>query len=89
MPHAASVIKNIAAFVESKNTPGSGERFVKKLKAAIDKLAIPKVDYSKCNYPDFAEKGYACSHFNDWVIAFKINGDKLTVYEIVHGALLA
>jgi len=31
---------------------------------------------------------YSCSHFNDWVIAFKIKDGALIVYEIIHGSLL-
>jgi hypothetical protein len=48
-PRAIKVIDNIAAFVESKNTPGSGKRFANKFKTAIKKFAQPNVKYALCN----------------------------------------
>ncbi|MFA6249182.1 MAG: type II toxin-antitoxin system RelE/ParE family toxin [Mucilaginibacter sp.] len=88
-PKALEVIDAIAAFVESKNTKGSGARYALKFKAAIIKLAIPNTQYSICDHPVLAAYKYSCSHFNDWVIAFRINNNELIVYEIIHGSLLA
>ena len=82
------VIDAIADFVDSKNTKGSGARYVLRFKAAIEKLALPDVQYSLCNHPILAAYKYSCSHFNDWVIVFKIESEELTVYEIIHGSLL-
>lgn len=87
-PKALKVIDAIADFVESKNTPGSGARYALKFKTAITKLAIPGVQYSICNHHILATYKYSCSHFNDWIIAFKIVNNELTVYEIIHGSLL-
>jgi len=88
MPRAMSVIDAIAGFVESKNTRGSGARYARKFKAAINKLAIPNVHYSLCNHPVLAAYQYSCSNFNDWVIAFRKNGGGLIVYEIFHSSIL-
>jgi ParE-like toxin of type II ParDE toxin-antitoxin system len=81
------VIDGIADFVESKNTPGSGARHALRFKKAIETLAIPNVSYSPCNHTVLAAFRYSCSHFNDWVIAFRIENNELTVYEIIHGSL--
>jgi len=88
LPKAMQVIDAIADFVESKNTKGSGARYALKFKAAIEKLALPNLQYSFCNHPILAAYRYSCSHFNDWVIVFKIENKELTVYEIIHGSLL-
>jgi hypothetical protein len=88
LPKAMQVIDAIANFVESKNTKGSGARYALKFKVAIEKLALPNVQYSLCNHPILAAYKYSCSHFNDWVIVFKIENEELTVYEIIHGSLL-
>ena len=88
-PKALEVIDAIADFVESKNTKGSGARYALKFKAAIVKLAIPNIQYSICDHPVLAIYKYSCSHYNDWVIAFKINNKELIVCEIIHGSLLA
>ena len=72
MPQALSVIDNIADFVESKNTLGSGDRYALRFKIAIQRLAKPNVEHSPCNHRILADFKYSCSHFNDWVIVFKI-----------------
>ena len=82
------VIDAVADFVESKNTKGSGARYALKFKSAIEKLALSDVQYSVCNHPVLAACKYSCNHFNDWVIAFRIEDDALIVYEIIHGSLL-
>jgi hypothetical protein len=87
-PQALSVIDSIADFVESQNTPGSGARYALKFKSAIEKLALPNVQYSLCNHHVLAAYKYSCSHFNDWVIAFRVQGNELIVHEIIHGSLL-
>jgi len=87
--HALNVIDEIAAFVESKNTPGSGKRYALKFKKAIEKIAKPKVKYAICNHERLALLNYSCGHYNDWVIAFRIENNALVVYQIIHGSFLA
>jgi hypothetical protein len=87
-PKASKVIDAIADFVESKNTPGSGGRFAVKFIDVIEKLALPNLQYAVCAHPVLAAYKYSCRYFNDWVIAFKIYNDELTVYEIIHSSLL-
>ncbi len=87
-PRALNVIKEIAGYVESMNTPGSGARFAVKFKNRIQKLAIPDTTYALCSHHVLAAYKYSCSYYDDWVIAFRISGDKLTVYDIIHGSLL-
>lgn len=87
-PRAMRVVDAIADFVESKNTKGSGARYALRFKTAIQQLALPDVQYSLCNHPVLAAYKYSCSHFNDWVIAFRIENNVLIVYEIIHGSLL-
>ena len=88
-PKALKVINAIADFVESKNTPGSGARYALRFKSAIEKLALPDVQHTLCNHAVLASYKYSCSHFNDWVIAFRIENNTLIVYEVIHGSLLA
>ncbi len=71
LPKAMHVIDAIADFVESKNTEGAGPRYALKFKTAIEKLAVPGVQYSFCNHAVLAACGYSCTRFSDWVIAFK------------------
>ncbi|QKJ28534.1 type II toxin-antitoxin system RelE/ParE family toxin [Mucilaginibacter mali] len=88
-PRAAKTIDKIAAFVESKNTPGNGDRYALRFKAAIENIAQPDVQYALCRNIFLLKKNYSCAFYNDWVIAFKIAGDTFKVYRIVHGSTLA
>ncbi|RYY33032.1 MAG: hypothetical protein EOP46_17460 [Sphingobacteriaceae bacterium] len=88
-PKALKVINAAGSFVESKNTPGGGARFILKFIAAIEKVALPDVEYALCNHHLLASKAYSCTHFNKWVIAFKIGKSALTVYEIIPASILA
>jgi len=85
---ALNVIDAISDFVESKNTPGSGARYALKFKAAIEKLAVPDVEYALCPHPLLAAYKFSCSYFNDWVIAFRIQNSELIIHDIIHGSLL-
>jgi hypothetical protein len=76
-PRALNVINEVAGYVESV-----------KFKKRIEKLAMPNTTYALCSHHVLATYKYSCSYYNDWVIAFRINGDKLTVYDIIHGSLL-
>lgn len=82
------VIDSIADFVESKNTQGSGARYALKFKSAIEKLAVSNVKHTLCQHPVLAAFDYSCSHFNDWVIAFRITNNELVVHEVIHSSLL-
>lgn len=86
---AAASLYIIANFVESKNTPGSGKRYALKFKKAVEKLAQPNVQYALCNHPLLNALKYSCSHYNDWVIAFKIEKGTFVVYQIIHSSVLS
>jgi hypothetical protein len=79
----------IADFVESKNTPGSGKRYALKFQKAIKGFAQPNVQYAYCRHVALARLKYCCRRYNDWIVAFKIEDDTLTVYQIVHGSVLS
>jgi len=85
---AQKAIEHIAAFVESKNTHGSGSRFALKLESTINKFATENVEFSKCRNETLSYLGYSCLTINKWVVAFKIIQNKFIVYRIVWGGLL-
>lgn len=88
MAKAMDVIDEIADFAESKNTPGSGNRFAVKFLNTIGSWAVSNTQYALCDHEVFAAFGYSCRRINDWVVAFKIENNVLTVYEIILGSLL-
>ena len=69
---AAAALNEIARFVETQNTPGSGKRFaIKFLRSWVETLTRyhrPRL----CKYPEFADKGWKCFFYKNWVIAYAI-----------------
>lgn len=85
--NALDTLYEIANFIESKNTKGSGIRFIEKVFDFITGYSIPNVQYQLCKYFQFKQKNFSCIYFHDWVIAFKIENDQFVVYEIALGTL--
>lgn len=78
----------LANFIESKNTKGSGKRFVKKFSAFIEKYAKENVSYSLCSNTILASFKYSCVFFNKWTIAFTIEKNSMVIQKIIHGTVL-
>ncbi len=85
---AKQAIDVIADFVESKNTPGSGNKFALKFEQAIKQFAIDNTTYAKCNHNLLRVLGYSCITISKWVVAFKIKDNKFIIYRIILGSLL-
>ncbi len=75
-------------FLDSKNTIGSGNRYVLKFKNSIKSFAQPNTQYAKCNNTVLLKFGYSCVTIGKWIVAFKIEDDNFIVYEIILGTLL-
>jgi len=88
-PRALSVINNIAAFVESKNTPGSGKRFVLKFISEIESVAQENLQYTLCNNPVLARHKYSCRYMNNWVIVFRVESNVFIVYDIIPASIMS
>jgi hypothetical protein len=80
---------NLAEMVDDLNIKGAGERWINRFLDFIESHALPNVKYALCRNKSLAVKLYSCITYNHkWVIAFKIIGNEMRIYEIVHGALL-
>jgi plasmid stabilization system protein ParE len=86
---ARAQIASTSRYINQINTEGSGERWADKLTAFIRSYAKPNVTYSPCKHHTLARYNYQCITYGDWVIAFRISGDKFNVRRIVHGSRLA
>lgn len=79
----------ISDFIDSTNIEGAGFRWTAKFEAWLDGYAKTNVTYALCRDEYLASLGLSCINFNDWVIAFKIEGDLFIVYKILRGSILA
>ena len=85
---AKATIFSISDFIDNINTEDAGERWVHKLYLWVESYARPNTQYALCNNESLASLGLSCVSFNDWVIAFAINGDSFVVHKILRGGFL-
>ena len=86
---ASRSIAKTGNWVEKKNTEGSGERWIRKVYETLEEQTKLGVKYNLCRNENFARRGYRCFVYNDeWIVAYKINGDSFIVHKFVWGGYL-
>lgn len=86
MPEAEEALFAIGSWVEQRNTPGSGYRFINRFIDKINSFAIPNVTYAVCKNNRLAALHLHCIAVDKWVIAFKIEKNTFAVHYIIHGS---
>lgn len=89
LPEAEDALLEIASWVESKNTSGSGLRFTDKFIAEIETYALQNVRYSKCRNKTLAAFKLSCININNWTVAFTLKENEFVVHYILWSAALA
>jgi hypothetical protein len=87
-PSALRTIDSTVAFIESKNTIGSGDRWVEKFAEQISLIAKSTAKFAPCKAPSLARYKYSCYTYKGWVIAFRATPKKFEVCRIIWGAYL-
>ena len=85
MPEAEDALFEIGIWVEERNTPGSGSRFINSFIDKIETYALPAVRYPICKNKILASYGYSCIAINEWVIVFKSDKIEFAVHHILYG----
>jgi len=85
---AFEALSDVVNFVESKNTLGAGIRWLNKFETFLTQ-SLTRPDIIKlCNNKTFYELGLKCLNYNDWVIAFSLNGEQILIEAILHSSRL-
>ena len=87
-PEAEIVLDEVAEFIDTINTEGSGDFWVSKFISYIYSFALPNTSYALCNNIELADVGYSCITYNGWTIAFKIEDELFVVHKITRGNIL-
>lgn len=82
-------LRSLAQFVESKNTKGSGKRFVTKFLSYIQDTLNSFSNHAVCKHAQFAVNSWRCFFYKDYVIVYSIVDDTIFVNIIIHSSLLA
>jgi hypothetical protein len=85
---ALSSLSDAVNFVESKNTLGAGIRWLDKFESFLIKALTNPAIIKLCNNHTFNDMNLRCVNFNDWVIAFSINGNDVLIEAILHSSRL-
>ena len=85
---ALNAIMKAAQFVESKNTPGAGDRWADKLKREIIKFANAKVKLAICRNVSLTKFNYRCIVYKDWIIAYRISENEFEVCRFIYASRL-
>ena len=89
-PMAIKAMVKLCDYVESKNTPGGGYRFQKKILDFIQSnAAISNLDFPLCHNTRLAHRNFSCLIFQrKWVIAFRYTELTFVIHRIILGAKL-
>ena len=89
-PMAVSAMIQLCDYVESKNTPGAGNRFQEKLLNFIAfNAGISTISYPLCYHSKLARRNFSCLIFQDkWVIVFTFNDRTFVIHRIILGSKL-
>ena len=79
---ARKTLTDVARFIETLNTKGSGNRWKNKFFLKVKKYAQP-IKYALCRHKIYAESGFSCVAIDNWIVVFKIESNQFNVYQIV------
>lgn len=85
LPEAEEALLEIGLWVEERNTPGSGNRYIDRFVDKIMAYALPKTQYLICRNEALAALQLRCIAINDWIVAFKQSKDEFVVHYILFG----
>jgi hypothetical protein len=86
---AIQTLRSLAQFVESKNTKGSGKRYVTKFLSYIQDTLNSFSKHAVCKHAQFAINSWRCFLYKDFVIVYSVVDDTIFINIIIHGSLIA
>ena len=89
LPFAERSITAVANYIESKNLPGSSDKWVNELMDLIIHQSTLNITYPLCKNTDLALQGMSCLVYKKkWVIAFRQTARTFTVHYFIYGPKL-
>ena len=79
----ASLIQ-LVNFIESKNTPGAGLRWLGRYEAFLQKQLYNSNHSRPCNNQTFRKLNLYCINYNDWLIAFSLQTNAVLIEAVLH-----
>ena len=81
---AEESLAGIARWLEYRNSPGSGERFLDNFSRYLNRLKKSYPYYSPCPNRVLRSKGLYCAKYREWIVAFVLVPERLIVRAFIH-----
>ena len=69
---AFTSLAQLINFIESKNTPGAGIRWLDQYEKHLEKVLINASQKKICHNATFNRLNLQCIYYKDWIVAFSI-----------------
>jgi hypothetical protein len=81
---AFASLAQLINFIESKNTAGSGVRWLAQYEKHLRKSLANAKNKRLCNNTTFKKLNLRCIYFNDWLIAFSVHENFVLIEALLH-----
>lgn len=81
---AFASLTSLINFIETKNTEGSGIRWLNRYEKYLKKKFATAKQKRLCNNAAFKKLNLCCIYFNDWLIAFSIHENFILIEALLH-----
>ena len=81
---AVASLLQLINFIERKNTPGAGLRWLDKYEAFIQKHFYNPGQARLCNNETFRKLNLYCINYKDWLIAFSVKENAILIEALLH-----
>ena len=81
---ASSSLIRLVNFIEEMNTDGAGIRWLNKFELFLNTTLPNSLTISLCNNQTFKRYHLRCLYYNDWVIAFSVQGNNVLIEALIH-----
>lgn len=71
-------------FIEENNTANAGLRWLSKFDDFLEQRLVRPYEIKLCNNNSFKKLELRCVYFNDWIVAFSIDGDTILIEVLLH-----
>ena len=87
--NAFGTLIQLVNYIESENTKGAGLRWLSRYELFLQKTLLLPQQIRHCNNHTFKQLNLGCIYFNDWIIAFSVEGDSVLIEALLHRSRLS
>ncbi len=86
---AIESITNLAIYLSTRGYPETAEKFCNKLYDFGDSLGKLPNKYALCRFKELSKYNLRCAIYKDWTFIYRIDIDKIMIFDVVHSSNLS